>query len=67
MEKFYIVRSEYHTNHWLYAMTSTLAEALQVITSERLSDAAVEFCKGSFPFDYECYKTLFHKEKGVKS
>lgn len=67
MEKFYIVRSEYHSNHWLYAMCYKLADALQLITDEHLPDAAVEFCRGSFPFDYEVYKTLFHKDKGVRS
>ena len=61
MEKFYIIRTDYHGEKWLFAMTKTLAEALQFVHDEGLynADTAIEFCKGVFPFDYEVYKTLF--------
>lgn len=65
MEKFYIIRTDYHGEHWLYAMTNTLAEALKFVHDEKLhdKDTAIEFCRGSFPFDFEVYKTLFAQPK----
>lgn len=60
-EKFYIIRTDYHNDHFLYGMTSTLSDALKFVHDEHLqnSDTAIEFCKGRFPFDYEVYKTMF--------
>lgn len=65
MEKFYIIRTDYHGEHWLYGMTNTLADALKFVHDEHLqnADTAIEFCRGSFPFDYEVYKTLFAQKK----
>lgn len=64
-DRFYIVRTDYHVEKWLYAMTETLADALQFIHDENLMDAdtAIEFCKGSFPFNYTIERTLFAKPK----
>lgn len=64
-EKFYIIRTDYKNNDWLYAMTNTLPEALNLVDKENLQyeDTAIEFCKGSFPFDYEVYKTLFVQQE----
>ena len=60
MEKFYIVRTDYHGECWLYGMTDTLDEAFKFIRDERLvSDVAIEFCQGDFPFNYDVYETLF--------
>ena len=59
MEKFYIIRTDYHNQYCLYAVADTLVKALNLVHNEHLSDAAVEFCRGSFPSDYEVYKTLF--------
>ena len=65
MDKFYIIRTDYHGESWLYAMTNTLAEALAFVHDNGLfsADTAIEFCRGSFPFDYEVYKTLFARNK----
>ena len=64
-KKFYIVRTDYYDQCWLYGMTNTLAEALQFVHDEGIygADTAIEFCRGSFPFDYEVYKTLFALKK----
>lgn len=64
-DRFYIIRTDYHGEKWLYAMTETLADALQFIHDENLMDAdtAIEFCKGEFPFNYEVTRTLFAKPK----
>lgn len=64
-DRFYIIRTDYHGEKWLYAMTETLADALQFIHNEGIMDAdtAIEFCRGKFPFDYEVTKTLFAKPK----
>ena len=67
MEKFYIIRTEYHTDNFLYGMCNTLPEALKFVHDEKLNDkdTAIEFCRGSFPFEYDVYKTLFAKSKVV--
>lgn len=68
--KFYIIRTE-HSNpeaDWLYAMTDTLAEAMQLCHDEQLQDTVIQICKGSFPFDYEVVKQFRftpHTCKGV--
>lgn len=66
MDKFYIIRNEYHTYNFLYGMTSTLADALKAVhdDSERgveLNDVAIEFCKGDSLFNYEVTKIMFYK------
>ena len=62
-EKFYIVRTDYYGESWLYGMTKTLAEAIQFVHDEGIykSNTAIEFCEGDFPFDYEVTKTMFAK------
>lgn len=67
-DSFYIIRTDYHGEKWLYGMTETLADALKFIHDENLMDAdtAIEFCRGKFPFDYEVTKTLFAKPKNRK-
>lgn len=64
-DRFYIIRTDYHGEKWLYAMTDTLADALKCIHEENLmgKDTAIEFCRGIFPNDYEITKTLFAKPK----
>lgn len=62
-KKFYIVRNE-HSNpeaDWLYAMTETMIEAMEVCRTEKLKDAAIQICKGDFPFNYEITKTFTYK------
>lgn len=64
-QKFYIVRNMHSDpkQDWLYAMCDTLADAFQVITSDKLQDAAVQCCRGSFPFDYRVTRTFKHMPK----
>lgn len=65
MQKFYLIRNEYHTNNFMYGMCYTLADALKAIHNDiaqgiELNDVAIEFCKGDDLFNYDVTKTMFY-------
>lgn len=63
MADFYIIRTKYYTYGFLYGMTDTLYEAYRFIHNEGIycSDTVIECCTGTFPGDYDIYKTIFVK------
>lgn len=63
--KFYIIRNEYHTDNFYYAVCHTLAETVQFLHEEiktgLLHDVVIEFCEGNdILFDYQVNNTMFY-------